>query len=57
MHHADTAVDAEEALYEAHLLPVEEAVYRLPRTAVQHEVVWGGWNAICARYEFEGQTS
>ncbi|MCJ1387714.1 hypothetical protein MMC18_000557 [Xylographa bjoerkii] len=53
VHHENTAVDAEEALYESYLLPVEEAIYRLRRTPLQHEVVRCGWNAICARYEFE----
>ncbi|MCJ1436747.1 hypothetical protein MMC27_006129 [Xylographa pallens] len=56
VHHPNTAVDAEEALYESHLLPVEEAIYRLRRTSLQHEIVRCGWNAVCARYEMEAQT-
>jgi len=57
VHHKNTAVDSEEALYESYLLPVEEAIYRLRWTPLQHEIVRCGWNAICARYEFESQTS
>ena len=55
VHHQNTAVDAEEALYESYLLPVEEAVWKLRWTLLQHEVVRRGWNAICARWEFEAQ--
>ncbi|MCJ1398157.1 hypothetical protein MMC11_001354 [Xylographa trunciseda] len=56
VHHKNTAVDSEEALYESYLLPVEEAIYRLRRMPLQDEIVRSGWNAICARYEHESET-
>lgn len=50
--HANTAVNAEEALYESYLLPVEEAIQKLGRT-VSADVVRRGWAAICLRREME----
>ena len=52
VHHKNTAVNAEEALYESHLMPVEDALMKL-RGSVMEEVVRIGWNAICARHEME----
>ena len=52
VHHSHTGVDAEEALYEAYLLPVGEAVEKL-RGSVQEEVVRLGWSAICERWRIE----
>jgi len=52
VHHRHTAVNAEEALYESHLMPVEEALVKL-RGSVMEEVVRTGWNAICARHKME----
>ncbi|MCJ1248543.1 hypothetical protein MMC30_005761 [Trapelia coarctata] len=52
VHHKHTAVNAEEALYESHLTPVEDALVKL-RGSVMEEVVRVGWNAICARHEME----
>ncbi|MCJ1284186.1 hypothetical protein MMC26_003517 [Xylographa opegraphella] len=49
--HVGTGVDAEEALYESYLVPVGEALGRLG--AWEAEVVRGGWEAVCRRYEME----
>lgn len=56
LHHKNTAVDADEALYESYLLPVEEAVGKLKGT-VMEDVVRSGWEAICSRYSMETQDS
>ncbi|KAI4211354.1 MAG: hypothetical protein LQ351_005909 [Letrouitia transgressa] len=50
--HAGTGVDEEEALYEAYLLPVDEAIGKLGRS-VMADVVRRGWEGICARREME----
>jgi hypothetical protein len=51
-HHPNTGVDAEEALYEAYLLPIDEALHRL-RGHVQEDVVRQGWEAILRRHAME----
>ena len=53
--HENTGVDAEEALYESYLLPVEEAVGKLGRS-VSADVVRKGWAAICLRRQMEEET-
>lgn len=50
--HENTGVDAEEALYESYLLPVEQAIGKLGRS-VSADVVRRGWAAICLRREME----
>lgn len=50
--HANTAVDADEALYESYLLPVDEAVQKLKGT-ISADVIRRGWAAICLRREME----
>ncbi|KAI4247316.1 MAG: hypothetical protein LQ352_006184 [Teloschistes flavicans] len=50
--HENTGVDEEEALYESHLLPVEDAREKL-RGTVMADVVRRGWEAICNRQEME----
>ncbi|KAL9046294.1 MAG: hypothetical protein Q9214_000839, partial [Letrouitia sp. 1 TL-2023] len=50
--HAGTGVDEEEALYEAYLLPVDEAVGKLGRS-IMADVVRRGWDGICARRDME----
>ncbi|KAK8170155.1 hypothetical protein IWX90DRAFT_502341 [Phyllosticta citrichinensis] len=50
--HEGTGVDAEEALYESYLLPVDEAVRRL-RGSVMADVVRKGWVGIKERREWE----
>ncbi|KAL9121534.1 MAG: hypothetical protein Q9187_001905 [Circinaria calcarea] len=55
-HHKNTAIDADEALYESYLLPVEEAMGRLKGT-VMEDVVRSGWEAICSRHSMEAQVS
>ena len=52
VHHENTAANAEEALYESHLLPIETAVKKLKGT-VSADVVQKGWEAICLRREME----
>jgi hypothetical protein len=52
VHHPNTGVDWEEALYESHLLPIEEACRRLKGT-VMEDVVRQGWKAICSRHSLE----
>jgi len=52
VHHQHTGVDDEEALYESHLMPVEDALVKLSGSAME-EVVRVGWNAICARHKIE----
>ena len=56
LHHENTAVDSDEALYESYLLSVEEAMGKLKGT-VMEDVVQSGWEAICARYRVEEQVS
>ncbi len=48
----NTGVDAEEALYESYLLPIEEATTKLGRS-ISVDVVRRGWAAICLRREME----
>lgn len=55
VHHPNTAVNSEEALYESYLLPVEEAVQRLKGT-IQEHVVRSGWQAIVRRHQIESKT-
>ncbi|KAK8257411.1 hypothetical protein IWZ00DRAFT_431140 [Phyllosticta capitalensis] len=50
--HEGTGVDAEEALYESYLVPVEEAVRRLKGT-VMADVIRKGWAGIKERREWE----
>ncbi|KAI9876353.1 MAG: hypothetical protein M1830_006682 [Pleopsidium flavum] len=52
MHHANTGVDSEEALYESYLLPVDEAIKNLKGT-IQEDVVRSGWEAIRLRQTTE----
>ena len=52
VHHENTATEADEALYESHLLPVETAMKTLEGT-VSADVVRRGWAAICLRREME----
>ena len=52
--HENTGVDAEEALYESYLLPVEQAIEKLGHS-VSADVVRRGWAAICLRREMEEQ--
>ncbi len=52
--HENTGVDEEEALYEGHLVPVEEAMKRL-RDIVSCDVVSKGWEAIKLRKQMEEQ--
>lgn len=54
--HENTGVDADEALYESYLLPVEEAMGRLKGT-VMEDVVRSGWEAIRARHSLETEVS
>ena len=53
VHHANTGVDSDEALYESYLLPIDEAIQHL-RGTIQEDVVRRGWEAICMRDEMEG---
>lgn len=50
--HENTGVDAEEALYESYLMPVEEAVDKLGG-GISADVVVKGWEAILLRHEME----
>lgn len=50
--HENTGVDAEEALYESYLLPVDEAIGKLGRS-VSADVVRKGWAGICLRKQME----
>ena len=52
--HENTGVDEEEALYEGHLVLVEEAMKRL-RDRVSCDVVAKGWEAIKLRKQMEEQ--
>ena len=56
LHHPNTGVDAEEALYESYLLPIKEAAEKL-RGTVMEDVVISGWEAICLRHAMEQSTS
>lgn len=51
--HENTGVDADEALYESILLPVESAIEKLNGSSVSADVVRNGWAAICVRREME----
>ena len=51
--HEHTAVNAEEALYESSLLPVEEALHALGTESTSADVVRRGWAAILLRKELE----
>lgn len=51
--HENTGVDADEALYESILLPVESAIEKLEESSVSADVVRKGWAAICLRREME----
>lgn len=51
--HENTGVNAEEALYESILLPVEGAIEKLKENSVSADVVRKGWAAICLRREME----
>lgn len=50
--HENTAVDAEEALYESYLLPLDDAMQKLQGT-ISADVVRRGWAAISLRREME----
>ncbi|KAI9717743.1 MAG: hypothetical protein M1812_004472 [Candelaria pacifica] len=52
VHHKNTGVDAEEALYQSFLLPIGEAMQKL-RGHTQEDVIRGGWEAICLRQTVE----
>ncbi|KAI4202809.1 MAG: hypothetical protein LQ350_002307 [Teloschistes chrysophthalmus] len=49
LRHENTGVDEEEALYESHLLSVEDAREKL-RGTIMADVVRLGWEAICALF-------
>lgn len=51
--HENTGVDADEALYESVLLPVESAIEKLEGSSISADVVRKGWAAICLRREME----
>lgn len=51
--HENTGVDADEALYESVLLPVESAIEKLGGSSISADVVRKGWAAICHRREME----
>lgn len=51
--HENTGVNADEALYESVLLPVESAIEKLRGSSVSADVVRKGWAAICFRREME----
>ena len=50
--HENTGVNAEEALYESYLMPVEEAIEKLGR-GIPADVVRKGWEAIQLRHKME----
>ena len=50
--HENTGVDAEEALYESYLMPVEEALEKLG-SSISADVVRKGWEAIQLRRKME----
>lgn len=50
--HENTGVNAEEALYESYLMPVQEAIEKLG-SAVSADVVRKGWEAIQLRLKME----
>ena len=50
--HQNTGVDAEEALYESYLMPVEEAIKKLGN-GISADVVRRGWEAIQRRHHME----
>lgn len=50
--HENTGVDAEEALYESYLMPVEEAIEKLGR-GISADVVRNGWEAIQLKHKME----
>ena len=52
VHHANTGVDLDEALYESYLLSIDEAIQNL-RGSIQEDVVRRGWEAICVRDRME----
>lgn len=51
--HEGTGMDLEEALYESHLLSVEEALQKLEPIPVMQYVVKVGWEAILKRLAME----
>lgn len=51
--HENTAVNAEEELYESKLVPIEEAMQKLGPTSVSADVVRQGWEAVLLRDEME----
>ncbi|KAL8778894.1 MAG: hypothetical protein Q9194_001734 [Teloschistes cf. exilis] len=53
--HENTGVDEEEALYESHLLSVEDAREKL-RGTIMADVVRLGWEAICTRQKMEKES-
>ena len=54
--HENTGVDEEETLYESELVPVEEAMKRLP-DLLSRDVVSKGWEAIKRRNIMEAETA
>ena len=50
--HENTGVDAEEALYESYLMPVEEAIEKLGK-GISADVVRKGWEGIQLRQKME----
>ncbi|KAL9585679.1 MAG: hypothetical protein Q9212_001375 [Teloschistes hypoglaucus] len=55
LRHENTGVDEEEALYESHLLSVEDATEKL-RGTIMADVVRLGWEAICTRQKMEKES-
>ena len=52
VHHENTGVNADEVLYESHLLTIEEALEVL-KGSLMGSVVRSGWEGICLRHEME----
>lgn len=54
LHHENTAQDEEEACYQSHLLPIDEA-RRLLKGSVQEDVIRRGWEGIQWRMKIEAE--
>ena len=52
VHHENTGVNADEVLYESHLLTIGEALEVL-KGSFMASVVRSGWEGICLRHEME----
>lgn len=55
--HVNTGVNAEEALYESYLLPIDQALLNLGKKSISGDVVRRGWAGICARNTREEEHS